>query len=1288
MKLSARQIIKMFLSRRQTVVNSALAQAVSKQGGFVLLPVVLAIALIASIAFLINNDSAMNVDDAGNMLEVVQVDNLVRAGLSHALWQAQNNNCSGNLTIPTTSFGKGSYSATVNSAAVTASYTFTPDRDTLIKELLPNENNGALATLSSKLAAGDSLRTLFHYDLGAIAAGSTVASATAWFFVIQNDTQGAVTLHSLTADWAENDATWNTIGNNFETTSSGVIPVQAIGGVWVAVNVTALAQSWVNDSTTNFGFMMKSAIADLESIFASREAGLAQQPYLEVTTSVGVVSPLSIATTATLTGSPSPANDITRTLTRTNVPAYQPVSTASLQPGPEGKDTLLIPGSKADNNTGAGVQMWVSSGGSNHRGLIEFNISSVPYGVKVLSATVELYDNGPDVTIDGVLGIYRITRDWIEGTGDQTGATPADGASWDAYDGVAAWSTPGGDYDTQLIASSPVPDMLARWHNFDVTSLVSGWVNGTYPNYGMLIKAVSGSLTKSHLSTSDETEVTERPKLTINYACECGVPCMAPQGSGTVLMVVINPTTLVPSDAAKKRLFESWGYTVEVIGENSNAAAYNNAIATTDVVYISETVNANQVGTNLVDAPIPVVNQRGSKNAVLLLSNNSTVNVGSSINITDTANYITKNFPLGSLKIYDGNMQQQSITGEAAGLQLLTDTGGLAALDQGALNKDGVASADRRVLLPLGRDANFNWNYLNNNGRLIVQRALQWGIVPSVPIAPGFYRDEFNSIDCDATISYAGSNGTLDWSAQSWIEVGEVTDPCGNGVKLKTDAGSNRSRITVVDKGIMREVDLTQFPSAWLHFDYRRVNFSSATDMINVDVSTDAGASWNTVAQLTGVANDLDYLNADIDISLYAGSNAIVRFEMLNTGANELSYIDNVQIDDNPATPPPVLPESLLLVVPDATPANLSTQDSNKKLLIESWGYTVNLIDDSAAPGVFNTAVANADVVYISGSVDDGVLDTKLVDVVIGVVNEKARLTDEFGFSANWGTKDEIALNIIDNSHYITTDFPIGLLPIHDTAQTTPNYSGTLAAGLISLGENEGNPSLATLDVGASLSGGGTATAAGRRVSLPWSGPTFDPYSLNAEGKSIMLRAIEWSSAVEAGGGGPSPTICHGTFRDEFNAISFAGNDGSLSWTGDWLESGDGAPSATKGKVTVEVDFGDNRLSTRDKNRMIEREANLAGAVTAILTFDYRRNRLDDSDDNIDLEVSKDGGATWETPPLQSFFGPDNDPSYVLATHDISSFISTNTRIRFKNAASLGKNDDVFFDNIQIECSP
>jgi hypothetical protein len=188
------------------------------------------------------------------------------------------------------------------------------------------------------------------------------------------------------------------------------------------------------------------------------------------------------------------------------------------------------------------------------------------------------------------------------------------------------------------------------------------------------------------------------------------------------------------------------------------------------------------------------------------------------------------------------------------------------------------------------------------------------------------------------------------------------------------------------------------------------------------------------------------------------------------------------------------------------------------------------------------------------------------------------------------------------------------------------------------------------------------------------------------------LSAAEISGLYTAGGGGGGGGgggSCDGTFRDEFNARSFTGSDGTLSWAGDWQEVGE-SNGATSGDIQVRTDQSNYQLRTRDNDNGgegVEREADLTGAGSATLSYDYRRMNLDGSSDYTSVEVSANGAAgPWTE--LTRHQGSGNDGNYVPTSHNITSHISANTRVRFKTSSSMGGTDTVWFDNIEIACTP
>ena len=364
--------------------------------------------VVAITAYLISYDSSIKSGMPARTMEATRVDYVAQAAMQHAVWQKDNYACGSGFTIPVTAFGENSYTATITSGATTTSNTFNPDRDAWLKEAAPDDNFGNESELPVKNKASNSFRALYHYDLSSVATGGTVQSATAWFYVTSNDDQGAVEIHAVTAGWTEPAVTWNNIGTSFDATVMGSIPLQVTNDVWVSVDITALAQQWVNDPAANNGIMLIATSSDVESKYTSGEYSSSLRPYLEVTTSVGEVSPVQISATGTL------ASGVSRTLARADVPAYKAPAVAVLQPHSlDGVDSRIWD-FWPNTNYGTSDEVWVSSGSNNITlSLLKFNLEEIPTGVRVLSAKLSLKQRStsdPDIPITA----HRIFSRWTE----------------------------------------------------------------------------------------------------------------------------------------------------------------------------------------------------------------------------------------------------------------------------------------------------------------------------------------------------------------------------------------------------------------------------------------------------------------------------------------------------------------------------------------------------------------------------------------------------------------------------------------------------------------------------------------------------------------------------------------------------------------------------------------------------------------------------------------------------------------------------------------------------------
>ena len=1114
----------------------------ARQAGYILLPVIVVITLVAAIALLMNTESALESNTTASELDAQQARYVAEAGLNHALWLNRQQSCGpyGNLTDEPLGNDKYTSNLTTDLGSTNA-VTINVDQDSWIRSDQPTINKGLDLKLHTRNEVLGTERPLLRYDLSPIAANASILSATAWFYVTNAHAAGPIDIHLTSADWTETDATWDSMNANMDSTVLATIPSQPAIGLWLPVNLTALVQAWVNGQP-NFGITLNSTVDGVHGQYNSRES--ANPPYLEVVVGVPPSSPATLNAVGTL------QNGVSRSITRNDLNLYQQSSFHRLQLGTDPGADAMLDSFYDLRNYGGADYLQVHDNGSDWQQypLIRFELSGLPAGASVHSARLEL--RMQSLNAPGSATVHQVSRSWVEGT-KSGGGTP-DGATWGDYDGVNAWTSAGGDYNASAVAETAI-NGGETWVSWEIAPLVERWLAGE-PNHGLLIKPDS-ALDQAKFASKEDSDATVHPKLTITYACACGQVCLAPQGSGNLLMAVIDPGTLVAEDQQAQELFESWGYTVSVVGESSNQAIYDAAVAANDVVFISETVNSNSVGSKLAGAPIGVVSQDGDYNPDLGLATGSTPKVGDEINITDTDHYITRVFAAGPLPVYAAGMEQLIVSSApTAGQQVLADIGGdasLVVLEQGAAMEGGGNSAGRRVVLPLGTRYKFNWDYLNANGRLIVQRALQWGTGNTGEAPALIYRDEFTNRNCDAA-DYTGSDGALDWSLLTWVESGDDGLPCGGSLNILEDPvviepGNNRLGISGNNKNISRSVDLTLFTTAYLSFDYRRDSLSAGGDRVSVEIWDDGAGVWVEILLIAGPATDASYLNTSLDITPYISPNAAIRLTPFSLGGGITLFIDNLQISETPALPPP-LGLNVLLTVGNAT--TLASKDVGYVALMESWGHSVTLIDDGDSQANFDAAAAVADVVYVSGTSSGPSLLDKLTGSPTPIVNEINGKLDNFGFSSSSSSSvTDSVFSVTNASHYISEPFAGGPVTFFTTDLAMPVPGGTLAPGLQTVGETAGAiPALVTLDAGAQRWDATPAPA--RRVHLPFT--NADASQLTADGETLMQRAIEWAGDEDLVAG----PIAHWKLDDGagLTAVDSAStNDGTLNGPPAWV---------------------------------------------------------------------------------------------------------------------------------------
>jgi uncharacterized repeat protein (TIGR01451 family) len=133
------------------------------------------------------------------------------------------------------------------------------------------------------------------------------------------------------------------------------------------------------------------------------------------------------------------------------------------------------------------------------RSILRFDLSSIPAGAYIKSATLQpyligyVYQTGQSSNM--VVTAYRISQAW---PGSPT---------WNNFANAYAES-----YGSTTVGTSFVRS------NIDVTVLVQGWVNGTWPNYGMMLRGQEGSYCNLKDFASADSSSSYWPQLLVEYA--------------------------------------------------------------------------------------------------------------------------------------------------------------------------------------------------------------------------------------------------------------------------------------------------------------------------------------------------------------------------------------------------------------------------------------------------------------------------------------------------------------------------------------------------------------------------------------------------------------------------------------------------------------------------------------------------------------------------------------------------------------------------------------------------
>ena len=791
-----------------------------------------------------------------------------------------------------------------------------------------------------------------------------------------------------------------------------------------------------------------------------------------------------------------------------------------------------------------------------------------------------------------------------------------------------------------------------------------------------------------------------------------------------VLMVVANSTTPDAVDDWRQDLIETWGHTVELIDDSAGQDEFNAATAANDVVYISGTVVASELNTKLEATNLGVAFEVIGLVDVFGIAGDSATKDKDELDVIDNGHYITTPFPLGIMKIYDsgpepGYVVHSPWAPDMVSLAKMHNVGAgwsdaLTTLEAGATTYTGGTTAGRRVTLPW---TNIDFSSLNNNGQVLLKRSLEWasgaGTAPvgRGPVAHWRLDEQAGLAAADSAGGHHGElqNGPV-W-APAQLEGGLRFDGSDDFVSVPHSDDLSVSSAFTISAWVRNE-------SAFVSGSYRIISKETDGANDNFWLAFSSNAFWtgiggsfysapNNIQPDTWYHVAVSFDDAADELVMYIDGVEAERFTTTtqitpNTapiyiGKNWQSnkywhgLLDDVRIYDlvlaadeitDLATTPPGDPGTGILMVVD-DPLNLTTADSDRRTLIEEFGFAVNLIDDSNSVDAFDKATSEVELIYLGPSTTGSILSGKVEDREMPIVSEAGSMIGRLGFTQGSGIASSSRLHVVDPNHYVMLEFSASPVTFLASNSSVSIASSTQAPGLQVLGLADtlatDYPGVIALEKDAINTRGENSPARRVHISL---GNNVTASNLLWAGETFTRRAIEWGLGYDAIGGG---TGCAVIFADDFETGDFSGDTGTAAWSGPWMEVGE-SDGPGSGDILIEGSQTSSlaaRIRDNDNGgEGIARTINATGFTDARLTVDYLRNALDSTDDYVSIEVSTNDGSSWNL--IDTISGPDNDAIAQRASYNLSDYTGGTLTLRFLGSPLLGNRDNIYLDDIEL----
>lgn len=233
-------------------------------------------------------------------------------------------------------------------------------------------------------------------------------------------------------------------------------------------------------------------------------------------------------------------SDIEQITVRVTTTAF--VQTMTLSGEVDTADSTIANNGYATDNFGRfNLAVGLTQSGETARSMLKWDLSSIPPGSVIVKAEMSM-DAYNDASIREItVNVHRLLKPWVEGT------LNIQNRQLDNPDSVC-WVESGSGLNWEQAGASGIsdraPSILAVATNkgrdtfvWDLTSTVQYWIDGTWPNNGILLESLNEEDTNLKLFYSSEYQDENlRPKLIIDYITPVTnyPPLLYPIGTKTV----------------------------------------------------------------------------------------------------------------------------------------------------------------------------------------------------------------------------------------------------------------------------------------------------------------------------------------------------------------------------------------------------------------------------------------------------------------------------------------------------------------------------------------------------------------------------------------------------------------------------------------------------------------------------------------------------------------------------------------------------------------------------------